>query len=102
MGQDPQQTFEYYQKQNLLPAIKMAMIEDRLLTKLLNDKNEKSKEETKEKKKYELHTFVIEKSGRGERSYGHLFEASQRSYHHVERSYRRCRRLLRRRARLFL
>ncbi len=49
MGQDPQQTFEYYQKQNLLPAIKMAMIEDRLLTKLLNDKNEKSKEETKEK-----------------------------------------------------
>ncbi|WP_457593150.1 trigger factor [Hydrogenimonas sp.] len=49
MGQDPQQTFEYYQKQNLLPAIKMAMIEDRLLTKLLNDKNEKSKAETKEK-----------------------------------------------------
>ncbi len=51
MGQDPQQTFEYYQKQNLLPAIKMAMIEDRLLTKLLNDKNEKSqnREETKEK-----------------------------------------------------
>ena len=49
MGQDPQQTFEYYRKQNLLPAIKMAMIEDRLLTKLLNDKNEKSKEETKEK-----------------------------------------------------
>ncbi len=49
MGQDPQQTFEYYQKQNLLPAIKMAMIEDRLLTKLLNEKNEKSKEETKEK-----------------------------------------------------
>jgi len=49
MGQDPQQTFEYYRKQNLLPAIKMAMIEDRLLTKLLNEKNEKSKEETKEK-----------------------------------------------------
>ncbi|WP_457594785.1 trigger factor [Hydrogenimonas sp.] len=51
MGQDPQQTFEYYQKQNLLPAIKMAMIEDRLLSKLLNDKNEKSKtkEETPEK-----------------------------------------------------
>ena len=48
MGQDPQQTFEYYQKQNLLPAIKMAMIEDRLLTKLLNDKKEK-KEETTEK-----------------------------------------------------
>jgi trigger factor len=51
MGQDPQQTFEYYKNQNLLPAIKMAMIEDRLLTKLLNDKNDKSvnKEENTEK-----------------------------------------------------
>jgi trigger factor len=46
MGQDPQQVFEYYKKQNLLPAIKMAMIEDRLLTKLLNSKIEK--EETAE------------------------------------------------------
>ncbi|WP_457596862.1 trigger factor [Hydrogenimonas sp.] len=50
MGQDPQQTFEYYQKQNLLPAIKMAMIEDRLLTKLLNDKKEGNKEEQAEEK----------------------------------------------------
>ena len=49
MGQDPQQTFEYYQKQNLLPAIKMAMIEDRLLTKLLNDKREKKAEKSEEK-----------------------------------------------------
>jgi trigger factor len=49
MGQDPQQTFEYYQKQNLLPAIKMAMIEDRLLTKLLNDKKEKKSEKAEEK-----------------------------------------------------
>jgi trigger factor len=48
MGQDPQQTFEYYQKQNLLPAIKMAMIEDRLLSKLLNDKKEKKAEEKEE------------------------------------------------------
>lgn len=48
MGQDPQQTFEYYQKNNLLPAIKMAMIEDRLLTKLLNDKREKKEEKTEE------------------------------------------------------
>ncbi|WP_201352294.1 trigger factor [Hydrogenimonas urashimensis] len=46
MGQDPQQTFEYYQKQNLLPAIKMAMIEDRLLTKLLNEKKENKEEKT--------------------------------------------------------
>ncbi len=49
MGQDPQQTFEYYQKQNLLPAIKMAMIEDRLLTKLLNDKREKKADKSEEK-----------------------------------------------------
>ena len=48
MGQDPKQTFEYYQKNNLLPAIKMAMIEDRLLTKLLNDKREKKEEKTEE------------------------------------------------------
>ncbi|NPA30092.1 MAG: trigger factor [Epsilonproteobacteria bacterium] len=49
MGQDPQQTFEYYQKQNLLPAIKMAMIEDRLLSKLLNDKKEKKEDKAEEK-----------------------------------------------------
>jgi len=53
MGQDPQQTFEYYQKQNLLPAIKMAMIEDRLLTKLLNDKNEKNKDQEENTEKEE-------------------------------------------------
>jgi trigger factor len=53
MGQDPQETFEYYQKQNLLPAIKMAMIEDRLLSKLLNDKNEKSKEQEENTEKEE-------------------------------------------------
>ncbi len=53
MGQDPQKTFEYYQKQNLLPAIKMAMIEDRLLTKLLNEKSgdmEESEENKSEEK----------------------------------------------------
>jgi len=53
MGQDPQQTFEYYKKQNLLPAIKMAMIEDRLLTKLLNDKNEKNKDQEENTEKEE-------------------------------------------------
>jgi len=37
-GREPQQIFEYYQKQNLLPAIKMAMVEDRLLSKLLDAK----------------------------------------------------------------
>jgi trigger factor len=34
-GQDPQQIIEYYQKNNLLPAIKMSMIEDKLFGKLL-------------------------------------------------------------------
>ena len=53
MGQDPQQIFEYYKKQNLLPAIKMAMIEDRLLTKLLNDKNEKNKDQEENTEKEE-------------------------------------------------
>ncbi len=30
MGQDPRATIEYYQKNNILPAIKMTMIEDRV------------------------------------------------------------------------
>lgn len=40
MGQDPRAAIEYYQKNNLLPAIKMAMIEDRVLTFLLDSKLE--------------------------------------------------------------
>ncbi|WP_187647739.1 trigger factor [Nitrosophilus labii] len=40
MGQNPQEVLEAYQKQGLLPAIKMAMIEDKLLTHLLNKKME--------------------------------------------------------------
>ncbi len=46
MGRNPQEILEAYQKQGLLPAIKMAMIEDKLLTHLLNKKLEKD-EETK-------------------------------------------------------
>ncbi|MBN2767920.1 MAG: trigger factor [Campylobacterales bacterium] len=38
-GQDPQQTIEYYQKNNLLPAIKMGIIEDKLFAKLLGIDN---------------------------------------------------------------
>ena len=34
-GQDPQQVIKYYEENNLLPAIKMGMIEDRLFSKLL-------------------------------------------------------------------
>lgn len=35
-GQNPQELVKYYQKNNLLPAIKMGMIEDKLFSKLLN------------------------------------------------------------------
>lgn len=34
-GQDPQGVMQYYQKNNLLPAIKMGIIEDKLFSKLL-------------------------------------------------------------------
>ena len=34
-GQDPQQIIEYYQKNNLFPAVKMGMIEDKLFSKIL-------------------------------------------------------------------
>ena len=34
-GQDPQQVIKYYQDNNLLPAVKMGMIEDKLFSKLL-------------------------------------------------------------------
>ncbi len=40
VGQDPKATLEYYQKNNLVPAIKMTMIEDRVLNFLLNQKND--------------------------------------------------------------
>ncbi|RDU72896.1 trigger factor [Helicobacter aurati] len=35
-GQNPQEVIEHYRKNNLLPAIKMAMIEDRVITYLLD------------------------------------------------------------------
>jgi len=34
-GQDPQKVIEYYQENNLLPAVKMGMIEDKLFGKIL-------------------------------------------------------------------
>ncbi|RDU59849.1 trigger factor [Helicobacter marmotae] len=43
MGQDPRAILEHYQKNNLLPAIKMTMIEDRVLQYLLDQKFEASK-----------------------------------------------------------
>jgi len=37
-GQDPQQVIEYYQENNLLPAVKMGMIEDKLFAKIIGIK----------------------------------------------------------------
>ncbi|WP_024791276.1 trigger factor [Lebetimonas sp. JS032] len=37
-GQNPQDVIKYYQENNLLPVIKMNMIEEKLLNKLLDDK----------------------------------------------------------------
>jgi len=34
-GQDPQEVIKYYQDNNLLPAVKMGMIEDKLFGKML-------------------------------------------------------------------
>lgn len=38
MGQDPAAVYKQYEESGYLPAIQMAMIEDRVLSKLLNDK----------------------------------------------------------------
>jgi trigger factor len=34
-GQDPQQVIEYYQKNNLIPALKMGIIEDKLFSRIM-------------------------------------------------------------------
>jgi trigger factor len=34
-GQDPQEVIKYYQDNNLLPAVKMGMIEDKLFGKMI-------------------------------------------------------------------
>ena len=38
MRQDPKAMFEYYKNNNLIPAVKMAMLEDKVLTALLDKK----------------------------------------------------------------
>lgn len=38
MGQDPQKAYEHYKDAGYLPAIQMSMVEDRVLSGLLNDK----------------------------------------------------------------
>jgi trigger factor len=40
MGQDPQKAYEHYKEAGYLPAIQMSMVEDRVLTTLLNEKIE--------------------------------------------------------------
>ena len=44
MGHDPKQLMEYYQSQGLLPMVKMSMLEDRVLSHMLDSKI-KTKEE---------------------------------------------------------
>lgn len=46
MGQDPQGAYEHYQKSGYLPAIQMAMVEDKVLSKMLNSKIESGEAET--------------------------------------------------------
>lgn len=63
-GQNPRATLEFYQKQNLLPAVKMAMLEDRILTMLLDEKlNADSKSESKETKPKATKTTKEPKEG---------------------------------------
>jgi trigger factor len=40
MGQDPQKAYEHYKNAGYIPAIQMSMVEDRVLTTLLNKKIE--------------------------------------------------------------
>lgn len=38
MGQDPKEAYEYYKSSGYLPAIQMSIVEDKVLTKILNSK----------------------------------------------------------------
>lgn len=85
-GQNPENLIEQYRKNNMLAAVKMAMIEDRVLTYLLDKNLPKEQQEILEKmrpnaqklkwvkrlKKGEMMgyiPYVIENTDRGERSY---------------------------------
>lgn len=50
-GQNPKDTLDYYKNQNLLPAVKMAMVENRVLHSLLDEKSGVSKTESKKESK---------------------------------------------------
>lgn len=49
-GQNPKDMIDYYKKNNLFPALKMAMIEDKILVHLLDKKLGKVSEKSKETK----------------------------------------------------
>ena len=38
-GQDAEKIYEYYKENNLIPAVKMSIVEDRFLTTLLDKKS---------------------------------------------------------------
>jgi hypothetical protein len=38
MGQDPQASYDHYKKAGYIPAIQMSMVEDKVLSGLLNSK----------------------------------------------------------------
>lgn len=48
-GQNPKEVLEYYRNNNLIPAVKMAMIEDRVLIALLDEKAGITKDSTEPK-----------------------------------------------------
>lgn len=50
MGKDPKATLEYYQKNNFIPAVKMTMIEDKVLHFMLDKKLETNKKDTRSAK----------------------------------------------------
>lgn len=50
-GQDPKAMLNFYQQNNLLPAVKMAMLEDRILTMLLDEKLNSAQKSQDDKKK---------------------------------------------------
>jgi trigger factor len=43
-GQNPEDTLKYYKENNILPAIKMSMIEEKLISKLFDEKLNINKE----------------------------------------------------------
>ena len=49
-GQNPTEAIEQYEKNGMIPVIKMSMVEDKILTKIIEDKNTKKTPAKKEAK----------------------------------------------------